>query len=1180
MNCPKCATANPIEARFCMNCGSALRASDASAGAQRGGEPAPRSAAGDGFLNRYLPPELMRKLEAARSQGGLAGERRVITMLFCDVKGSTAAAEKVDPEIWSDIMNGAFERMIGPIYKYEGTVPRLMGDAILAFFGAPIAHEDDPQRAVRAGLEIQAALRPYAAEVREQHGLEFGLRVGINTGLVVVGEFGSDLRMEYTAIGDAINLAARMEQTARPGTVQITEETYKLVAPLFEFEPLGGIEAKGKAEPVIAYRVIGPRSQPGHLRGLQGLNSPLVGRQEQLGMLRQCLAQLARGTGGFLAILGEAGLGKSSLIAEAQRAGGGQAWLKGEALSYARSVSYFPWRQIVRGSIEAREEDEPTEVRGKLRAQCADNNLPGEDIAFLEAMLAVESDESSNALAAYQGEALRQRMTEAVRQYLCGLASEQPLALVFDDLHWADEASLALLLNVVDLANTQPLLFLCMLRPDKDAPSWSTMQEVRTKLGSNCHSIELAPLPSNQTEELLANLLGQHALPPELLQLIVDKAGGNPFFVEELIRSLIDAGQIVRTDGRWRPARDAASVMLPDTLRGVLRARIDRLSEPNQHVLQMASVVGRTFELRVLDRLARVDDLPVHMSELVEAGLMEPGGREGTFRHVLIQEAAYDSILIKRRPELHRQVAEALEELHAGRTPELASVLAHHFHLAGDERSLAYDVLAGDKSAGLYANSEAVFHYRRALDTARRASSDEALAADLLSKLGSVLELSGRYAEAVEAYDEMQALGSEHGDARVEMKALMAKATIYSTPTALRDPARGEEAMKRALELSEVIGDLGVQTKLSWNLMLNYLHARRLAPAYEHGRRALMLARQGTDPEQLAFVLNDLGRVLVCRGDFEGAFQVIHEARELWTSSGNRVMLADNLGAESEALLSMGRLEQVVQISERALRLCEELNNAWGKSYHRLLSGLAEFARGRLGRAMYLIESGIELGDQGGLIISTIAGRCDLAWLYGWCGAIDRGLDIIRPAAESARAYLPDWLAMPGAVEVRLHALRGDLAAAERAVAGIDLQPPSLPYPHYTMMVRMGQIRLAQLRSDHAGALRIGESTREELETTLPGEMPALLESEAQDLIAIGRPEEARQRLVEARAAADAMGARAALLPILSHLTEVEREPEAQRDRERARQLIEEMYESLHESLREGFRDLWRPKVQ
>jgi class 3 adenylate cyclase len=259
-----------------MNCGSRLVVENESAGEKSQFK-----------LDRYLPQELLTKLESARSRNSMVGERRVITMLFCDVKGSTAAAEKVDPETWTEVMNGVFEVMIRPIYKYEGLVPRLMGDAILAFFGAPITHEDDPQRAVLAGLEIQQEIKPYAEEIRLKHGLEFGLRVGINTGLVVVGEVGSDLRMEYTAIGDAINLAARMEQTAQVGTIQISDETYKLVAPFFDVQSLGGVEVKGKSQPIQTYCVLGVKATPGHLRGLEGLTSPLVGRESQLGLLKE-----------------------------------------------------------------------------------------------------------------------------------------------------------------------------------------------------------------------------------------------------------------------------------------------------------------------------------------------------------------------------------------------------------------------------------------------------------------------------------------------------------------------------------------------------------------------------------------------------------------------------------------------------------------------------------------------------------------------------------------------------------------------------------------------------------------------------------------------------------------------------------------------------------------------------
>src|SRR5215207_812812 len=499
MNCPNCRTVNPEAAKFCMNCGTRLAVKTESGGEK------PQFK-----LDRYLPRELITKLEAARSRNSMVGERRVITMLFCDVKGSTAAAEKVDPEVWTDIMNGVFEYMIRPIYKYEGLVPRLMGDAILAFFGAPITHEDDPQRAVLAGLEIQDGIKSYAEEVRLKHGLEFGLRVGINTGLVVVGEIGSDLRMEYTAIGDAINLAARMEQTAQVGTVQISAETYKSVAPFFDVEALGELEVKGKSAPIRTYRVLGAKATPGQLRGLQGLNSPLVARETQLALLHRRLRRLEQGAGSFVAVIGEAGLGKSTLIAELKKSKEDphSQWLRGEALSYTRSISYFPWRQILRQSIHAREVDSPAEVREKLRYRCDGCGVPGGDIPFLEAILAVENEAGFQVVTDVQGEALIQKMVDAMRGYLCGIAMEGPLAIVLDDLHWADEASLNLLLSLSELADTHPVFFICMLRPDPTTPGWNFLQKIEGKLVGRFDSILLEPLQEEQTDVMLTNLLG------------------------------------------------------------------------------------------------------------------------------------------------------------------------------------------------------------------------------------------------------------------------------------------------------------------------------------------------------------------------------------------------------------------------------------------------------------------------------------------------------------------------------------------------------------------------------------------------------------------------------------------------------------------------------------------------
>jgi class 3 adenylate cyclase/tetratricopeptide (TPR) repeat protein len=1167
MKCPNCQTNNPDEAKFCMNCGTSLAAAiDATGTGESERQVKTQS------LDKFIPPELMTKFEAARTKDAMVGERRVITMLFCDVTGSTAAAEKVDPETWTDIMNGIFEYMIRPIYKYEGTVPRLMGDAILAFFGAPIAHEDDPLRAVLAGLEIQAGIKDYVEEIRIKYGIEFGLRVGINTGLVVVGAIGSDLRMEYTAIGDAINLAARMEQTAAPGTVQISEETYKLVAPLFDFEALGEVEVKGKAAPIKTYRPLGLKQRPGHLRGLQGLTSPLVGRDAQLALLKQQLNQLRVGIGSVVTVIGEAGLGKSTLIAEVIRSNEelNTVWLRGDSVSYARSVSYFPWRQIIRQSINAHEDDSPSEVRGKLRYVCDCCAMPGGDIPFLEAMLAVESEESLQVVAGYQGEALVKKMVDATRGYLCGLTGENLLVIVFDDLHWADEASLNLLLNIVELTNTQPILFICLLRPDKTAASWEAINKVQQKVEARFQSILLKPLQADQTDLLLTNLLGMKELPKNIRNLIVEKADGNPFFIEELIRSLIETNQIVRENSSWRTSSEDAKVSLPNTLRGVLGARIDRLPELTKHILQNASVVGRSFELRVLNRLTHLNDaLNVHIQYLEEVSLVEPLLNEYAFRHVLIQETAYDSILIKKRTELHRQIGEALEELYTNRIEEFAPLVANHFYAAQDSRSLKYDILAGEKAARLYANAEAATHFSRALEVAKRNASGNLQIASIFTQLGHVLELTGHHQQALATYDEMLAFARAKNEKSIELNALMAKATIYSIFSQLHNSALSEQMLIQALEISAEIGDRVTQARLNWNLMLNYLFSRRIDQALRHGELALTLARDLDDHEQLAFVLNDLCRVYTCLGDFEKAYAVIREARDLWSVLDNQPMFIDSLGSEAEARFNAGDYDKALECSTQALQMSEKIGNLWGQAYNRMLIGFVQVDRGEIGQAIQLCNEAILLGDQGSLLASTIGTRSDLAWIYGRYGAIGKGFTLIEEALVATEAKQPDWKDLPLAIKVRLHLLNGNVQSAEKIVGPLPLRPIPIPYSRYTILICLANAELALAQNDPVRALALVEDLLVQVAPLTRVDIPEVMCRKADILIELERLEEAHQILTEARSAAERLGSKHDLLQILSSLTRVNsklgNQKEAEGNRGAARAIIQHVAESLHE---------------
>ena len=428
MDCPRCQDANPEESRFCMSCSNPLFTACPECGTELPARARfclncghqmtePQTGSSQARLQEYIPKELLAKLQAARTSGGMQSERRVVTMLFCDVVGSTAAAGTLDPEEWAEVMNRAFEYLITPVYRYEGTLARLMGDAILAFFGAPIAHEDDPQRAVLAGLDIIQGIHPYNEEVKRRWGLDFQVRVGINTGLVVVGEVGSDMYVEYTAMGDAINLAARMEQTAQPGTVQIAADTYRLVAPLFESEDLGGIEVKGKSERVSAYRVIGPKAVPGRLRGIEGLSAPLIGRDSEISVMRQVLEKLGQGSGGIVCLIGEAGIGKSRLLDELHAewekiAGNGAPWIVSHGVSYDTTRPYALFIQRVRQMYGVEDNDSLDLVREKI-AKTPPRFPPQVHtlvIRAVEELWAVGTDSDGPQL---QGEALQHGLYEA-----------------------------------------------------------------------------------------------------------------------------------------------------------------------------------------------------------------------------------------------------------------------------------------------------------------------------------------------------------------------------------------------------------------------------------------------------------------------------------------------------------------------------------------------------------------------------------------------------------------------------------------------------------------------------------------------------------------------------------------------------------------------------------------------
>jgi len=774
MLCAQCNTENPERAKFCLECGARLDAAAA---------PAP-SVPQDTIpqrIRRLVPQEYADRLMAAGGQ--MAGARRVVTILFSDIKGSSAMARDMDPEDVMEIMDGAFDVLIEPIMRYEGTLARLMGDAILAFFGAPITHEDDPERACRAALDIIAGGERYAERLREERSIEgFNVRVGINTGLVVVGEVGSDLRVEYTAMGEAINLAARMESAAEPGTILITEDTHKHIAPLFETQSLLPIEVKGWEEPVPVFRVLSPEELPGKVRGIEGLQSQMVGREAELGVLLGAVERLRLGEGGVVTIVGEAGIGKSRLVAELRRAaaGGEDAaalqWIEGRCLSYGGSMAYLLWLDVLHSALDVTLDASPGRVGEKLRAWVGDlcPDRTNDVHPYLARLLSLPLDgQHQKLLDDLGGQELRERTMAAVEIVVRCSAERAPLVLVLEDLHWADGTSLALLEHLLPLVENAPLLLVAVFRPYREHRSWQLREVAAEGHGERHVDLLLEPLTATHSQELVGNLLRVGGLPKELTARILARAEGNPFYVEEVIRSLLDEGTIAREEatGGWRVMRKVGDIAIPDTLQGVLVARIDRLQEDTRQVLQMASVIGRVFLYRLLAALASATaaaeatalaaserELDAHLSRLQREEMIRERVRlpelEYIFKHELTREAAYNGLLKRQRRVFHQQVGESLEELFAARADEILGLLAHHWERAGDgEKATEYLLRAGDQARVLYAHDEAVDYYERAL-ALLRGGGDYGRAARTLMRLGLTHHSAFHYRESQRAYEE------------------------------------------------------------------------------------------------------------------------------------------------------------------------------------------------------------------------------------------------------------------------------------------------------------------------------------------------------------------------------------------------------------------------------------------
>jgi class 3 adenylate cyclase/tetratricopeptide (TPR) repeat protein len=975
MQCPQCHAENPEQARFCEDCGTRLdfkcphcgeattpgKKFCASCGGSLVNAPVPSRPAQS--PQDYTPQHLAERIISSRS--ALEGERKQVTVLFADLKGSMELLADRDPEEARAILDPVLERMMEAVHRYEGTVNQVLGDGIMALFGAPLAHEDHAVRACYAALRMQDSVKQYAEAVRWKLGLPLQIRVGLNSGEVVVRSIGSDLRMDYTAVGQTTHVAARMEQVATPGSVLLAPDTLRLTEGYVQVKALGQMEIKGLAEPVEVHELLGAgtarsRLQAAAARGL----TRFVGRDAELDTLRRALDQATGGHGQVVALVGEAGVGKSRLVWEFSHSHYTRGWLvlESHSVSYGKATPYLPVLDLLRAycGIEARDDARRRreKVVGKLLSldRALEPTLP----AFLALLDVPTEDATWEGLDPPQR---RQRTLDALKLQLLRESRVQPLLLVFEDLHWIDSETQALLDSLVDSLPTARLLLLVNYRPEY-AHGWTSKTYYA--------QLRLDSLQHESAEEFLQALMGNDASLQRLTRLLIQRTEGNPFFIEESVRTLIENGVLAGERGAYRLTQSPGTAQIPTTVQAVLAARIDRLAPEDKRLLQTAAVIGKDVRFGLLQAVAEFPEAALReglarlqAAEFIYETSLFPD-LEYTFKHALTHEVAYSSLLQERRRALHARIVEALEARYADRLAEQVERLAHHA-VRGEmwEKAVPYLRQAAAKAASNSAHRESVDYIEQALDVIRHLTDSRPtkelaidVRLDLRNSLLSLGELDRLLDHLRVALALAESLADERrlGWVRAHILVGLFRTGDYQGVVALG---------KRVLAAGSALAEPGMRAhaQVRVGMALYSLGDYREALTWAHSSLATLkgpMAREtfGMTGPPAIMCMNCLTVAAADLGEFAEAEAVGQAAIGLAEETGHPFTRITSARHMAYLYQCKGDLQKTIRLLEDSLRLAERLNIAVQTSELAVELGHAYTLNGRIGEGILLLEQG------------------------------------------------------------------------------------------------------------------------------------------------------------------------------------------------------------------------------
>jgi adenylate cyclase len=933
--------------RYCGNCGTRL-VEDKNPGGSNGNPD--RATLND--IGVLVGSDLKERFRQAGLES--AGQRRNVTVLFADLCDYTGLAEKIDDEDLYEVIQRYIQMLAEKVYQYEGMVDKITGDGLIALFGAPIAHENPAERAVRAAMDMNAGLQGINHDLEKQLGERLEMRIGLNRGSVIVGGIGADLLIDYTAIGNTVNLARRLQEAAAEDRILVSESVYQATAALFDYQEQPGLVLKGIHQAQDGYQLLNTKSQPGLVRGIQGLRSPMVGREAELDDLISSLEDLEfNQRGQLVTLIGEAGIGKSRLTAEFKDNVDTTKMtvLEGQSLTYRRSVSYWIFLELLRDLIGVTTDTPNLETRDRLASRV--NQALGSDaggaLPYLEHLLSVEPSDVklTQRLAYLDAEQQRKQTFLAVRNLLLAEARKKPLVLILEDLHWVDEVSLDLLNFLLDSIDDLPLMVLVISRPPLDSTFEEIFTQTQARLGSRCRSIRLQNLSDEQSDRLLMGLLGMLEIPDDYRSQILKQAAGVPFYIEEILRMLIDQQILVNQDGRWIfSANEDFELEVPDNLQDLILTRFDRLEPFQRDILQTASVIGRQFNTALLNEVMNYGEekqLKFALSPLVEKAFILPladqDDGEFLFRHVLTSDAVYHTLLRRERNKLHGTVAETLERFYADRLESQVEVLAgHYLRSAHLDKALHYHILAGNKSARDYANLQAKRYFEEARDLLSQVTHSEEQAFQVWTGLGDVLVFIGEYDLARECYQEPLDKGID---------------------TQNSAEGRGRHIIHRKIAIT-------YERQGEFDLALDHLDLASEA----------LKSAETRSPAADAQILNDKGWIFFLRGNFEDARDTLQSALDLVENSEQSSVVAsihNRLGAVSYQLREY---KQAANYVRKSLQLRKTLGDLSGEArlYNNLgllglMSGDLMEAETNFNQSIQLLE---KVGDTEGIALANI----------------------------------------------------------------------------------------------------------------------------------------------------------------------------------------------------------------